>query len=92
MLYVILVKSTYDCTKWNKEWPTDPKIEDRRDTKPVDKLVEQTIKAGDRNEIVRRQSLRFTDKKGKKKVKAVGPEEGGGEEAEVGGTGEGTGE
>ena len=90
MFYVILVKS-FDSTKWNKKWPADPKIIDRSDTKEIDKIIEQTLKAGDMNEVVRRRSLRFTDKK---KVKLKGPYESqesgepeGGENTESGGEG-----
>lgn len=85
MYYVILTKSKVE--KWSKKWPADPKIQNRPGTKEIDKLIEQTIEAGDKNEEVKRSSLRFTDKGNKKKTKPQGPQEGGsepGEESEGG--------
>ena len=95
MLYVILEKAVpvkgfikskkIDVTKWGKNWPVDPKIKSREGSKPIDKLIEQTIRAGDKFAKVKTRSLRFTDKKGKSKgyVEESGPEDQEGGEAEA---------
>jgi len=90
-LYVILVKSKkIDVTRFGKDWPADPKIKSREGSKPIDKLIEQTIRAGDAFTKIKRRSLRFTDKK-KGYVEEAGPEdqEGGEAEAEVSDAGDG---
>lgn len=90
-LYVILVKSKVDVTKWGKNWPADPKIESREGSKPIDKLIEQTIRAGDKFAKVKTRSLRFTDKNKKGHVEEAGPEDQeqvGASEAEASGEGE----
>ena len=90
-LYVILVKSKkIDVTKFGRNWPADPKIKSREGSKPIDKLIEQTIRAGDAFTKIKRQSLRFTDKK-KGYVEEAGPEdqEGGEAEAEASDAGDG---
>ena len=85
MYYVILVKARseshpIDTTKWRKKWPADPPIKPGvlgKKTKDIDKLIEETIRAGDAFAKVKLRSLRFTDKNKRGQVEE-GPEEGGG--------------